>query len=72
MTSFLDHVHEGAEIVLDFQTKIKAMMKIILPVVNIMKSAKICEPGLKKDPGHKASSTELTTKCSAFLEYKYS
>ena len=42
MTSFLDHVHEGAEIVLDFWTKSKAMMKIILPVMNIIKSANIC------------------------------
>ena len=57
MTSFLNHVHEGAEIVLDFQTKSKAMMETILPmieitlpVMNIIKSAKICKPGLQKTP----------------------
>jgi hypothetical protein len=56
MNSFLDHVHEGAEIVLDFRTKSKAMMEtilpmieIILPVMVIIKSAtaKICKSGLQ-------------------------
>ncbi len=54
MNSFLDHVHEGAEFVLEFQTKSKAMMEtimpmieIILPVMDIIKSDKICKPGLK-------------------------
>ena len=54
MNSFLDHVHEGAEIVLDFRTKSKAMMETILPmieitlpVMNIIKSAKISKPGLQ-------------------------
>jgi hypothetical protein len=74
MTSFLDNVREGAEIVLDFQTKSKAMMEtimpmieIILPVMDIIKSAKICKPGLQGHPGHKVSSTELTTQvqCSS-------
>jgi hypothetical protein len=68
MNSFLDHVHEGAEMVLDFQTKSKAMMETILsmieitlPVIDIIKSAKICKQGLQGHPGHKVSSTELTT-----------
>ena len=40
MTSLLDHVHKSAIIVLDFWAKIKVMMKIILQVMNIIKSAK--------------------------------
>jgi hypothetical protein len=57
MNSFLDHVHKGAKIVLDFQTKSKAMMETILPmieitlpVMNIIKSAKISKPGLQQTP----------------------
>jgi hypothetical protein len=73
MTSFLDNVHEGVEIVLDFRTKkammetIMPMIEIILPVMDIIKSAKICKPGLQRHPGHKVSSTELTTQvqCSS-------
>ena len=79
MNSFLDHVHEGAEIVQDFRAKSEArmetillMIEIILPVMDIIKSANICKPGLQGHPGHKASSTELTTQVRALLEHKYS
>jgi hypothetical protein len=54
MNSFLDHVHEGVKIFLYFRTKSKAMMETILPmieitlpVMNIIKSAKISKPGLQ-------------------------
>jgi hypothetical protein len=68
MTSFVDHVHKRAKIVLDFWTKIKVMMKIILPVMNIIKPAKICKSGLNQHPGHSLPSTELPTQvqCSSW------
>jgi hypothetical protein len=32
---------------------IMPMIEIILPVMDIIKSAKICKPGLQGHPGHK-------------------